>query len=230
MTPTVAADAPYLLVRGAATSISVALHQDGGALVVSTATASLYDHTSTLVDTYTATETRSPTVTIPSTDVPSTVDYSEGWRVEWDLDGRVVQLPAYVVRQAWTPSITDADLWRRAPALDPSDPAPISSRLDYEAERSEASRQVQDRMVQAGRRPWMVFEPTALREPLMLLTLALIFEGLGHRDPQHFETADRYRSQYETAWGRLRFTYDQDQDGERDSSERSSAAGSVWLC
>lgn len=230
MTATVQLEAPYLLVRGQDTVITAALHQDGGAVLVSTATASLYDHQGTLVGTYADLSTRAPSVTIPAADVPATVDYSEAWRVEWDLDGAKAYGAAYVVRRAWLPAVTDVDLYRRQPALDPSGVSPVSSRTDYESERTEAGHIVRDRLMQSARRPWEFFEPHALREPLVLLSLALIFEGFAIRDPAHFTTADRYRAQFEHAIGSVISTYDEDQDGERDSPERVSATGPVWLC
>lgn len=233
--PTVQLEEPYLLVRGQDTVIAASLHQNGGAVLVSTATVTLYDADGDLVGTYTDLATRTPRVTIPAAAVPSTVDFSEAWRVEWDFDGVKAYGAAYVVRRPWLPAVTDIDLFRRQPALDPSGSAPVSDRDSYEPERLEAGNVIRARLLQAGRRPWMFSEPHALREPLVLLSLALIFESFIVRESpstfrgQFSELADRYRAQFEGAMGSVVSTYDEDQDGERDSSERISATGPQWL-
>lgn len=227
---TVKTGAPYLLVRGQDTTITVELHQYGAAVEVTAATATVYDHTGTQVAQYTDVNSREPSVTVLAA-VTTGQDFSEEWRVEWDLDGLKVDAAAYVVRQDWTPEVTDADIFARCPALDPAGTACIHSRSDFVGERSEAAAIVRDRMLQAGKRPWMVFDAYALREPLMLLSLALIFEGFGARGaPESLAMADRYRQQFDLAWGRVAFTYDSDQDGDADSATRESATGAVWLC
>lgn len=228
MTAAVQVDAPVLLVRGQNTTASIVLEEHGGAVEVSTATATVYDDQGEVQAAYTVYNSRRPTVTVLAA-VTTGQDYSESWRIVWDLDGVFVPVAAYVVRTGWTPNVTDADLYRRVRSLDPSGPAPTHSRQTFEPERQEATAHIRDRLIQHGRRPWLVFEPHTLREPLLLLTLALIFEGFGSRDPMHFEVADRYRRQFEDAWRSISFTYDADQDGEADSESRESATGPLWL-
>lgn len=219
---------PYLLIRGTDTDISVALEQYGTPVTVTTATATVYDEQGNQVAQYTDTSTTAPTVTVLGADTTSAI-LSERWRVEWDLDGRVINTAAQLVRYGWTPALTDADLYRRAPALDPSGVSPISERLTYEPERTEAIHQVRDRMLSNGRRPWLVVEPHRLREPLVLLTLALVFEGFAHRDTLLHPVADRYREQFERAWDSLSFLYDDTEDGNADSDSRTAARPSAWL-
>lgn len=219
---------PYLIVRGTDTDISIALEQYGAAVTITSATATVYDETGTQVAQYTDTSTTEPTVTVLGADTTSAT-LSERWRVEWDLDGRVINTAAQLVRYGWTPSITDRDIYRRAPALDPAGVSPISERTEYEAERTEAIHQVRDRMLSQGRRPWLVVESHRLREPLVLLTLALVFEGFAHRDTLLHPVADRYREQFERAWDSLSFQYDESEDGNADDDERLAARPSTWL-
>lgn len=219
---------PYLLVRGVDTDVSISLEQYGGAVTVTAATATIYDDDGTQVAQYTDNSgTTTPEVTVLGTATDG-LDLSERWRVEWDLDGTKVVVASQLVRMGWTPALTDADLYRRAPALNPSGPSPISERPEYEAERSEAIHHVRDRMLSEGRRPWLVVEQHRLREPLILLALALIYEGFAARDSDLLVIADRYREQFEKAWTKLSFHYDSDEDGDADTN-RVAARPVTWL-
>lgn len=229
MTATPRIESPHLLVKGQDTAISAALEEYGGDKLIALATAKVYDASGVLVATYTDTDTKAPTVTVLAA-VTASADYSELWRVVWTLDDVTYPTAAYVVKYAWMPNVTDRDLYSRAPALDPSGPNPITDRETFEPERIEASRELRDALVQKGKRPWLVYEPHALRAPLMLLALSLVFEGFSHRDPAQKATSDDYRRKYEAALSRVTFLYDADQDGESDSTERESAQGSTWLC
>ena len=219
---------PYLIVRGTDTDVSIALEQYGAAVTITSATATVYDASGNQIAQYTDSATTSPTVTVLGS-ATTGESLSERWRVEWDLDGRVITAAAQLVRQGWTPAITDADIYRRAPALDPSGASPISERTEYEDERAEAIHHVRDRMLSEGRRPWLVVEQHRLREPLVLLALALIFEGLAVRDPETlYPIADRYRRQFEAAWSALTFQYDETEDGNAEAG-RTTARPALWL-
>lgn len=219
---------PYLIVRGTDTDVSVTLEQYGAAVTVTSASAAVYDGSGALVATYADASTTEPTVTVLG-GATTSKPLSERWRIVWTLDGRTVTVPAQLVAYGWTVAITDADIYRRAPALDPSGPAPISSRAEYEAERTEALHHIRDRLMTMGRRPWLIVEGYRLREPLVLLTLALIFEGLAQRDPRNLDIAAHYRDQFETAFSALSFQYDESEDGVSDSDERETANPAVWL-
>lgn len=219
---------PYLIIRGTDTDISIALEQYGAAVEITSATATVYDEQGNQIAQYTDAATLEPTVTVLGADTAGKT-LSERWRVVWDLDGTVINTAAQLVRYGWTPSLTDRDIYRRAPALDPAGVSPISERTSYESERIEAIHQVRDRMLSQGRRPWLVVESHRLREPLVLLTLALIFESFSHRDVMQATIADRYREQYQRAWDALTFQYDDTEDGNADSDDRTPARPSTWL-
>lgn len=220
--------APYLIVRGTDTDITVGLEQYGAAVTVTSVSATVYDAQGNAIGTYTDSNTTTPTVTVLGTDT-SGEELSERWRVDWTLDGRVVQASAQLVRYDWTPSLTDADLYRRAPALDPAGPAPVSARSTFEPERLEAVDCMRDRLMSAGRRPWLVVEPHRLREPLVLLALALIYEGFAGRDAMQLTMAQHYREQFDRAFAALSFLYDDDEDGAADDDHRMAARPTVWL-
>lgn len=159
---------------------------------------------------------------------------SEGWLVQWSLlmaDAIVhtFSTVAMLVLHPLYPVVTEADLYRRASALDPSGTAPITSRTHFQPFLDEAFILIENRLIEAGNRPWLVISPGALREAHTLLTLALIFEDLASRlNEAHEVRAVSYRNQFEDAWRRLKLRYERS-DGQPDmSSSRGASPGMIW--
>lgn len=177
--------------------------------------------------------------TITAATLPSTLTLAMGWRVEWNLVVSTAERPdgvirarnsAALVRWAWHPMISDVDVFRRVPALDPSSSTVITSATDYQGFIDEAATSLQRRLIASGNRPNLIMEPSALREPLLYLTLALIFEDLATRLSQAYEVrAQEFRAAYESAWQSLTFEYDTDDDGVADANTRA-AQPTVSLC
>jgi hypothetical protein len=165
--------------------------------------------------------------------VTAALPYGEGWRVRWSLSFHgegdyTFENEAMLVRVSPSPVVTEADLYRRASSLDPAGHAPITALDDYAAYIDEAWVMISHRLIGEGRRPWLVMSPSSLRECHALLALGLIFEDLMTRLNVAFgEQAAMYRRQYEEAWGRLRFSYDEDQDGQPDGNRSGSSV--MWL-
>jgi len=124
--------------------------------------------------------------------------------------------------------IADVDLIRRVPALDPASASVITTASDYQDFIDEAWTEIQLRLINLGNRPNLVIGPSALRDVLMYLALALIFENEAAQDNGYLVRAESYRDQYELAWSRLQLTYDSDDDGQPDVKRRAAGA-SVWL-
>lgn len=159
-----------------------------------------------------------------------------GWWVAWVLviGGETVEPDneASLVRRKLYPVLTDQDLFRRVPALDPSEADTFwdSDVTNLESWRDEAWTEIKDRLVEEGVRPALTLSPTAFRRVHRALTLALIFEYLATTlSQEHAQTGERYRAEFKDAWGDLRFIQDADEDGEPDSTDREPAVGTVWL-
>lgn len=226
---------PYAIERGRSNLLRCPVYRDG-ALVAPTqsgSTCTVYDASNTVASTGGVTVTDSiATYSVASL---SSYAYGDGWRVEWSLvmpDGVTHTYPARaaLVRSAPRPEVTDASLYRRASSLDPSGAGCITTLTTYQDYIDEAWVEVQRRLFQAGRRPWLVVDSTELREPHLLLTLALVFEDLSTRlNPAYAAQAAMYRAHFLEAWGRVALTYDTDGDGTADQTRKSGRSAGWWM-
>jgi len=225
---------PDLIERGVAGALRCPMHRSGALVAPSSGTVSVFDASGTaVVDGATATITSS-VATYPWTP-PTTLTLGDRWRVRWSLampDG-VTHRPeneAALVRARLYCPITEADLYRVESALDPSGAAPLTSLASYADKIDEAWTQIQLRLIEAGNRPNLVIGPSALRQVVQDLALALCFADVGSRvaNPAHAETSMRYRAAYEAAWMRLSLTYDTTDTGDTNAPKRSPSR-SVWL-
>jgi len=233
---TVRLSMPDLIVRGVNHTIYAPIYLDG-ALVAPTAAAavSVYDESNTaIVDNQPAAVTGSIAQYTITGATTTSLALSERWRVEWSLpiSGGPTLTPrnsAALVRNALWPVISDVDLYRRMPALDPNGSAPIHADADLQDQIDEAWTEINLRLISRGNRPNLILEPSALREVHVLLSLALKFDDLASRlDPAYRDEADRYRERFETAWSALSPLYDVADDGRADTRRRA-AVPSVWL-
>lgn len=222
--------------RGAAHTIYAPVYLDGALDAPSSGTVSVYNASNTaVIDGQAVTVSGSiAQYAISSGDLTSE-DLGEGWRVEWSLtmsDGDVLtpRNEAALVRNALWPVISDVDIIRRMPSLDPSSTTAITTASNYQGELDEAWTEIQLRLIRQGNRPNLILEPSALRDCHMSLTLAIIFEGrLASRlDLAYQEQAQRYRDMYDRAWNELSFRYDVDDDGRAEPARRA-AQPTVWL-
>ena len=217
--------APDLIERARANALSCPVYRDG-ALVAPTGTVSIYD-AANVAQVDGAAVTVSGSIASYSYTPAASLQLGTGWRVEWTLTlagvVHVFRNDAALVRHRLYPVVTDADLFRRVSALDPSGSAPITSLSDYQDYLDEAWAEIQLRLIAKGNRPNLVLEPSALRQPHRDLTLAYIFDDLATRLNEAYQAqADRFRGFYETAWGHLNFDYDTDDDGVADQRRASS--------
>lgn len=229
------------LTRGRDNDLSCPLWRDG-ALVAPTeagSTVSIYDASGTaIVSAAAVTVTGSiATYTLAAALVPTSLQLGMGWRVEWSLvvagvtpSPRMFRNNAGLVRSELAPVITDADLFRRVTALNPDHAAPLSTLTDYQDFLDEAWVTLHGRVVGKGSLPHLIMEPSALREPHLLLTLQLIFEDFQTRLNEQFATqAADYREQFKAAFGELRFEYDMADSGRSDGRRKRAASPTVWL-
>jgi len=224
--------APDLIVRGQSNTLSCPLTLAGAQVTPSSGTVSVYSRDGTaVVDGASVSISGDASHTFTPA---STLQLEEGWRVEWSLvvlgETRIFRNDAALVLRELHPVLADDDLYRRVRALDPDSSSPISSLTTYQDYRDEAWAVIQLRLISLGNRPQLIMSPSALREPHLTLTLAMVFEDFSTSLSETYSLrAAEYRALYEAEWGRLRFSYDSDEDGRADSSGRRSAVPSIWL-
>lgn len=157
---------------------------------------------------------------------------SDGWLIEWALT-----MPDNVVhtfrqdgalcRRALFPVIGQDELVQRHSDL----PALLGSAASYQPYIEEAWVTICNRLIAAGRRPYLVIQPSALRDCHLMLSLHLIFldYSTSAGDGGRWQAlAGHYMTTYEAAWGQLQFSYDQNDENRIDVTSKKGAASQVW--
>lgn len=228
--------APDYLVQGQANTITCPLWASGALVAPSSGTVSVYDASNTAIVSGAAVTVSGSvaTYTISAGTLPTSLSRGMGWRVEWTLvvGGATVvyRNAAGLVRSLLAPVVTDADLYRREPALNPSANGPLTSETTFQAWLDEAWVTILGRLAGKGNLPHLVMEPSTLREPHLYLALSLIFEGMETRLPEaNTEKATRYHERWEKAWSELAFEYDSSDSGQSDGRRKRAATPTLWL-
>lgn len=225
---------PDIMERGRANALSCPLWQDGAEVAPSSGTVTIWDGSGTEKVSAAAVTVVSSVATYSYTPAASE-DWGPGWRVEWSLVvatvTHVFRNDGSLVRNVLYPVVTDADLFRRHRALDPSSASPLSSVSDFQAYLDEAWATLQGRLIAKGDRPNLILSPSALREPHLTLTLAGIFADFATSlNETYSEMATDYRQQYQDAWADLNFIYATSDDADQGTPlNRRAAQPSVWL-
>ena len=172
------------------------------------------------------------TATVQSSLLAS-LPYGDGWLFEWSLtmpDGvvHVFRTDGSLVRRSLYPVVTDADLLRRHRDLAQLREASVTSEQDY---LDEAWAIINNRLIGTGKRPWLIMSPSAFRESHACLTLHLLFNDYATSagDGRYQQLADQYGRQYEEAWGRLTFAYDENDENRPDPNRRQAGTPTWWL-
>lgn len=231
---TVRAPLSIELRRAVPATITAPLYRDGSLVTATSCTATLYDASGVAVSVTGAAAVVAGVASWTLTPA-SSATLGAGYRVEWSIThagGTVTHVVAAAMVRGLPlqPVITDLDLYRRQPMLDPGAvgsraPEDLTTWQDY---LDEAWTEILYRIWGQGQRPSLVMSPESLRAPHLYLTLALIYEGpLASDAPASVD----YRAQYEHAWSSLRWVYDADDDGiPDDSGRRSAGQPTIWLC
>lgn len=228
-------EAPAYIERARGASLRLPLFTAGALAAPSSGTITIYNAANEVV-------INAAAVTISGSIAGYDVDPSDvtgqafgaSWRVEWslvmpDTETHLFRQSGALVRALLYPVITDADLLRRHSDLDSHLESGTNSFEDYI---EEAWVGVQSRLVEMGRRPYLIISPEALRNVHLFETLEVIctdFAGDGDPSNKWTMLAEKYRSEAETAWARVNFEYDEDDDGDSDGGKRTSGVTSVWM-
>lgn len=212
---------------------------DGSQLTPTSATFSLYKPGRTAVlsgEVATIEGDGTPAYTI-SAGALTSQGLGKGWYCVWAItldDGTVVRAEnaAALVRRALLPVTALQDLYDRLPTLNPTHSAAMHDDASlYVQQLYEAWVEVQKRLMRLGNRPNLILNPSELREPVRDLAIAMILQTLATGIHQHYrDLSTEFRGYYESAWGELRFEYDDDDDGKADGAGRRAAQPTTWLC
>jgi len=156
----------------------------------------------------------------------------EGFLIEWvlvmpDAVTHTFRQDAAVCRRTLYNVVSQDDLTQRHSDL----PALLGAAASYQAYIDEAFFTICNRLIGAGRRPYLVIQPSALRECHLMLALHLVFidYSTSAGDGGRWQAlAAHYLMGYEQAYGQLRFSYDEADDNRIDPTKKKSASSQIW--
>jgi hypothetical protein len=219
---------PDVLERGKAFTTELPVYRDGSLVVPSEGTFQLVDANGDdiVAETAVSIDASIANYTIDAGDLPVTLPFSDSWIQHWTLvlDGEThkIKRPCALARSALYPVVTDLDLEAEYSSLSQIRPSGDSS---FQVKIDEAWVKLIQRVRDQGSLEYLIMSPSSLRDCHMNLTLYLIFKdassvGMGI-DNTYMEHAREHLSQYEKAFSRLQFKYDQNEDGKIDEKKRS---------
>ena len=156
----------------------------------------------------------------------------EGFLIEWvlvmpDAVTHTFRQDAAVCRRTLYGVVSQDDLTQRHSDL----PALLGASASYQPYIDEAFFTICNRLIGAGRRPYLVIQPSALRECHLMLALHLVFidYSTSAGDGGRWQAlAAHYLMGYEQAYGQLRFSYDEADDNRIDPTKKRSASSQIW--
>lgn len=227
---------PYQLVRGVTQTLTCPMYASGALVAPSSGTITIErPGGDRLVDEAAVTVASSrATYSLLSTVLADTESLGGQWQVIWTLtfasgvSPEIVRSEATVVRRTVALTVTDADLYRRVKSLDPAGSAVIHSESTFQDKIDEAWGVILRGIIAEGKRPDLITTPSALRDAVMLLTLAYIFEDFGTRlNENYLVLADRYRAEYRDELKKLSYGYDASDSGNQPAT-RTRRGGPLW--
>ena len=153
-----------------------------------------------------------------------TVDPADDWQEEWAItlsSGEVhtIRRDVYVCRRLLYPVVSEAMLTKRVPDL-------LTICADPTPHLEEAWDDVQTRLLESGRRPYLTFNAWALKRVHVATTLAYIFrnaatyfEGVG----RYATEAAAYKAEADAAFSEIRLEVDTTENLERDNADTNNA-------
>lgn len=166
--------------------------------------------------------------------VTTSLALEEGLLLEWTLVmtptvTNVFRNDGALCRRTLWPVVTDADLFQRHSDL----PALLASgTTSYQSYLDEAWATITNRLIAQGRRPYLIIQPSALRDVHLALTLQMIwldFQTSAGDGGRYQALAEHYGRMYVEAWGQLRFSYDESDENKVNPNTKKSGTSTVWL-
>ena len=238
---------PDLLERGRANTLRLELKHpaNGLPLAISAATLTLYDSTGTaqlsaVSATVSSTEAGVVSYAATANELPSTLALGEGWREVWTVTSTevspspfVVTVAAALCRYVPRPSLTNDTLYTRHSDLRTAVPE-AQSAVGWTPQIHLAWREIEQRLYDQGRRPWLVVSGGSIARAHTAYTLAMIYRDLqtyvqGDAAAKRARLATDYAKEFDDAWAALRFDYDRDEDGIADG-QMSARSALVVTC
>lgn len=224
---------PRIIERGVATSLTADVYSAANAQQTATvATLTIKDGGETVIDAASATSLGPPASYSLLAATTTSRSLSDRWLEIWSMtisgSPYVFRRPAYLVRHAFFPTITDTDLTNRHAELDNL----IGTNLDdFSTYREAAREKIERRLIKKGRRPHLIFDSWALFDLHLALTLHLIFRDWASSigDGRYTQLTEEYRLEYEREWEALTFRFDDDEGGTIDHDVTESATPSLVL-
>jgi len=229
--------APQLIQRTKTQLVSLDVYRDGAKIDFTSGLYSLQDQTGKFIleDQNVNKVDSSAQYTIAASQVPSTTTLSEGWMETWKITIGSTQYTfkrlAYICLSPIYPVISDIDLTTLYPDLSNLLPTGESS---WQKWIDESWFQVLNRIRIAGRLPYLIMDPHALREPHINLCLSLIWRALhsalGQSEGRYLDLAREHERAFERTFSSMNFRYDEDEDGVMDDPyERTGGVSQIYL-
>lgn len=229
---------PYMMERGQPNTLEVRVARNGEPATIESGTYAIFDPTGAPSTSGTVTVGPEPGLATISSTPSTAIPYGEGWRVTWALiiedegeDAHTFENAAMIVRERLVCPVTTTALWTVAPALNPSKETRVTdlSELEQASLITTAWVKVQQRLLEYGRRPFLVVGNYALHEVTLQTALHLIYAALSSQAYEAYGAlAEQHRMQAEEAWKRVRLDYDMSQDGVLET-RLPAKPGVVWF-
>lgn len=223
---------PRFLQRAKTVTARMPLYVDGSLTlaVPASGTYTLYDGNNTAIDTGAVTIPTSgdyagiASYEILDTVIPATILLASNWYEKWVLtmsDGSIetVERAVYFCLRTLYCPISQGSLGRRISSLSALLPSSKSSFADYI---KEAWADIESRLLQSGKRPYLITNSSALRPLVTELVRYYIFQDaktLVADGSTYGELAEEAKAAYEHLWDTLTLEYDTSELGGRGSTE-----------
>ena len=230
---------PRFLERAKAITVAMPLYGAGRGVVAPTSgTYNLYDADGAVVFTGAVTIPTSGTNTgiatraILAADIPATLTLSDRWLEEWVLVvggvTETIRRDVYLCLRTLYPVVNERMIERRVSDLQS---LKVAGSSDFSGYIEEAWAEVETRLIQAGKRPFLITNAWALRSYHLALVLNYIFQDASTymADGGRYEARAKEASEEaEAAWDSMQLEYDDTQSGERGDATVASGPAVIY--
>jgi hypothetical protein len=219
------------VVRGRAMSLTLPLVDDAGnaQTAAAGATLSVWLGSTLLLDEVEVVEGPPASYALTALEVPATLALSAEWLEVWTTSLGVFTVSGWLVRRGYASRVTDSTLQQVHPEILHLLPPGETTAEKF---RVKASEKIQRELLNKGRRPWLVFEVTALLDAEVYLALHYWAQDAAMRTSgtsTYATLAREFWAAFEREWARVSFNYDADEDGLIDEADKQTAEPSGIL-